>query len=1022
MRKILITLVVVAVAVGAVVAWEPWADEAAVVDPGIDRAIAESVAVRTLTDEITIRGELRRDELEVVTASLDGKVGHVAIVDGDIVEEGDALLLVDGRQSVAVHGDFSFYRQLDVGSQGADVHQLETVLSVAGYHVGEVDPLYTEETRSGLAAWQADQGYTGAAPEADEVVTVSLQSNPAGYVIGPVNAVSVRIGPAAVAATDLRESQSAAVVSTVAAVVDAVAVADTPVPTVSLATAAVVVQEGRPVLVTITADVAPVADLEIPVTVGGDVVAGDDYRSPEATVVLPAGSTSVTLEIATILDDDREPYEDLEVVIGGGFDSLAAVAPQTLAVYDARKEVDDLLERVGELVTDIAEQADEVANLEATDEVVTIVEARLISLGILTDDQARSGDVSPAEGEQLEALQVTVDDTQEVSDRMSSVTAVESRLVSLGVITMAQAESGDIDAEEAEQLEALQVTVDDTQEVSDRLSSVSTVESRLVSLGIITMAQAKSGDIDAEEAENIEALNEKVNDIVDAIAEGGDYNQTVTVLDRFAAIEARDEAAQDALMNITELDWLAAVAARDEAAQDALVDVTELDWRAAVAARDDALDDALKRSSALQTARNDLEVLEDEQQRLDYRLASARETLRVAQAARYVLGDDDEVTVSIDDPDVPDVPILVLRADSETVAEGGAATFTIETTVELVEDLDVFYVVEGSATADADFNAPDGDITMQLGQERVTLSIPVRSDDDVEGDETLTVRLSADPAGNYRLSDRDQATMLIESSDLPELTLEGGGEVAEGETAVVTIVADQAPDTDTSVNYQVSGSAQAGQDYAVVTGTALLRAGERSVSVEIRTIDDDVVFKPGDMVVGDWPVRVGTVFVEEGDYVQRGTPLFDLTEPEFTITLFASPTDRAKLAEGQSVTVNLDAGDQESPGRIVELDDNATVSGTSETYEGVVEAVEDLVGVDGAVVTIDVVVEESIDAVVVPIAAVLSEGGQETVRVVTPEGTIERRAIQTGMLDGAYVEIVTGVVAGEYVILEIDRS
>ncbi|MEC8947765.1 MAG: Calx-beta domain-containing protein, partial [Actinomycetota bacterium] len=769
---------------------------------------------------------------------------------------------------------------------------------------------------------------------------------------------------------DLRESQSAAVVSTVAAVVDAVAVADTPVPTVNLASAAVVVQEGRPVVVTITADVAPVADLEIPVTVGGDVVVDDDYRSPEATVVLPAGSTSVTLEIATILDDDREPYEDLEVTIGGGFDSLAAVAPQTLAVYDARKDVDDLLERVGELVTDIAEQADEVANLEATDEVVTIVEARLVSLGILTDDQARSGDVSPAEGEQLEALQVTVDDTQEVSDRMSSVT---------------------------------------------------TVESRLVSLGIITMAQAESGDIDAEEAENVEALDEKVNDIVDAIAEGGDYNQTVTVLDRFAAIEARDEAAQDALVNITELDWLAAVAARDEAAQDALVDITELDWRAAVAARDDALDDALKRSSALQAARDDLEVLEDEQQRLDYRLASARETLRVAQAARYVLGDD-EVTVSIDDPDVPDVPILVLRADSETVAEGGAATFTIETTVELVEELDVFYVVEGTATADADFNAPDGDITMQLGQERVTLSIPVRSDDDVEGDETLIVRLSVDPAGNYRLSDRDRATMLIESSDLPELTLEGGGEVAEGDTAVVTIVADQAPDTDTSVNYQVSGSAQAGQDYAVVTGTALLRAGERSVTVEIRTINDDVVFKPGDMVVGDWPVRVGTVSVEEGDYVQRGTPLFELTEPEFTITLFASPTDRAKLAEGQSVTVNLDAGNQESPGIIVELDDNATVSGTSETYEGVVEAVEDLVGVDGAVVTIDVVVEESIDAVVVPIAAVLSDGGQETVRVVTPEGMIERRAIQTGMLDGAYVEIVTGVVAGEYVILEIDRS
>ena len=944
MKKFLIGLVWVAAA-AAIVVWQPWVQETAVVDPGIDRAIAESVSIRTLTDEITIRGELRRDELQVVTAALDGKVGHVAVSDGDTVEAGDELLTVDGRMRVAVHGDFSFYRQLDVGSVGADVRQLETVLSAAGYHVGEVDALYTEETRSGLAAWQADHGYIGAAPEADEVVTVSLQGNPAGYVVGPVNAVSVRIGPAVSAANPLRESQSSAVVAAVAAVVDAVAVADTPVPTVNLSSAAVVVQEGRPVVVTITSDVAPVADLEIPVTVGGDVVVDDDYLAPDATLVLPAGLTSVTFEIATILDEDREPYEDLEVTIGGGFDSLAAVAPQTLAVYDARKDVDDLLERVDELIADIAEKVDEVADLEAEDEAVTTVEARLVSLGIITTTQAGSGD---------------------------------------------------IDAAEAEELEALQVTVDDTQVISDRLSSVTTVEERLVWLGIITTAEAESGDIDAAEAENLEALNQKVIDIVEDITNSVD---DVTVLDRLSAIETRDEAAQDALVNITELDWLAAVAARDN-----------------------ALDDSLEQSDELETAQDALEVLEDEQQRLDYRLASVRETLRVAQAARYVLGEADEVRVSIDDPDVPDVPILVLRADGETVGEGGSATFTIETTVELVEDLDVFYVVEGLATADADFNAPDGDITMKLGQERVTLSIPIRNDDDVEGDETLTVRLTVDPAGKYRLSDRDRATMLIESSNLPELTLEGGGDVAEGDTAVVTIVADQAPDTDTSVNYQVTGSAQAGQDYAVVTGTALLRAGERSVTVEIRTIDDDVVFMPGDMVVADWPVRAGTVFVEEGDYVQRGTPLFDLTEPVFTITLFASPTDRAKLAEGQSVTVNLAAGDQESPGTIVELDDNATVSGTSETYEGVVESVDDLVGVDGAVVTIDVVVEESVDAVVVPIAAVLSDGGQETVRVVTPDGVIERRAIETGMLDGAYVEVVSGLAAGEYVILEIDRS
>ena len=997
MKKILVLLVLVGAVAAAI--WRPWEDDAVAIDLGVDRAIAESVSIRTLTDEITIRGELRRDELQVVTASSAGKVGAVTVADGDTVAAGDLLLSVDGRQVVAVDGDFAFYRSLDVGSEGADVRQLEEVLSAAGHDVGDIDDLYTEETRAGLAAWQAAHGYVGTAPEADEVVTVTLQANPVGYTVGAVNAVSVRIGPARPTTEGLQSGQTAELVTTAAAVVDAVAAADAVVPVIEISTGSVVVTEGRPVIVTVAADVAPTTDLEVPIAVSGDVTVDDDYLAPDATVVIPAGSTSTTVEIATVSDTEREPYEDLKVTIAGGFDSLSAVAPQTLAVYDARKEVDDLLERVDELVEDIAEKEDDVADLEAEDEAVTVAEARLVDAGILTEVQARSGDVSPAEAENLENLQKQVDDTAEVvSDGTDFITTVEERLVSLGILTEVQARSGDVSPAEAENLENLQKQVDDTAEVvSDGTDFITTVEERLVSLGILTEVQARSGDVSPAEAENLENLQEAVEDVDEDISNGK--------------------------AGVTILDWHAAVAARDDAVDAALDDVTELDWLAAVRARDDAVDAALERSEELRVARDELKVLQDEQQRLDYRLASARESLRVAQAARWVLGDADEVTVSLDDPDVPDEPILVLRADGEMVGEGGTATFTIETTVELVEDLDVLYVVGGSATADADYNAPDGDITMVVGQERVVLSIPIRTDDDVEADETVEVRLLADPLGNYRLSDRDWASMIVESDDLPELTLQGGGMVAEGESSTVTILADQAPTEDTSVAYSVGGSAQAGADYAVVTGTALLRSGERSVDVVIRTIDDDVVFEPGDMVVASWPVRVGTVSVEEGDYVQQGTPLFDLTEPAFTIRLSASPTDRAQLAVGQDVTVNLDAGDQESFGTITELDDNATTSTTgTETYEGVVTATEDLVGVDGAVVTIDVVVEESVDAVVVPIAAVLSDGGQETVRVVTPEGVIDRRAIETGMLDGAYVEIVSGVSPGEYVILEIDRS
>ena len=412
----------------------------------------------------------------------------------------------------------------------------------------------------------------------------------------------------------------------------------------------------------------------------------------------------------------------------------------------------------------------------------------------------------------------------------------------------------------------------------------------------------------------------------------------------------------------------------------------------------------------------------DEQRRLEFSLDAKREELRVAQGSRYLVGDPDTATVIIDDPDVADAPTLVLRSDSETVVESGLASFTVETPDPLVEDLEIFYETVGSATAGSDYNQPDGDVILRAGQESVAITVQLRPDDLVEDEETITVRLLDDPSGNYLLSHRSEATVRVASADLPELTLAGGGWVSEGATTVVTVVADQAATVDTSINYSIGGSARAGEDFEVMTGTTILRTGESSVDIPIRSIADDVVFLPGDMVVAQWPARVGSVHVDAGHFVQSGTPLLTLTEPNFTVKLFATPSNRAKLDVGQSVTVNMDAGDQEVGGLIAEIDDSATSEGGSETYEGVVQTDGDLIGVDGAVVTIDAVVAESVDAVVVPIAAVLSDGGDQKVRVVTPAGVIERRSIQTGMLDGAYVEIISGLSVGEYVILEIDRS
>ena len=55
MKKILTLLILVGGAAAGLVVWQPWADEAPT-GPGVDRAIAETVSVWTLTDEITVRG------------------------------------------------------------------------------------------------------------------------------------------------------------------------------------------------------------------------------------------------------------------------------------------------------------------------------------------------------------------------------------------------------------------------------------------------------------------------------------------------------------------------------------------------------------------------------------------------------------------------------------------------------------------------------------------------------------------------------------------------------------------------------------------------------------------------------------------------------------------------------------------------------------------------------------------------------------------------------------------------------
>ena len=859
LKRIFTVLIFLLLGAGIAIAISLTSEGDEINDVAVDRLIAEKVSVRTLTEEITISGEMRREELQSINSVSAGRLTSLDLEEGDTVDASTKLFALDGRPSVAVNGDFSFYRELNVGAQGPDVEQLESILESAGYGVGVVDQFYTEETRDGLAQWQDDFGFKGGITEVDELVNFSLISNPYGYRLGAVNTVGVTIGsPLSQGMNNLAERQGVAISE----------VGD--VPTVRISAGPSVVLEGGKVTVEIISDPAPQEDIEVNITFSGDVIEGKDFEVNESKFLIPAGSESAIFNLDILSDDELEANEDLEILISGGFENEESIAPQDLKIYDLATEIKELDERYSEL--------------SDSEKILTNVEQELIDELIITGSQAWEYDFSPSEAENLMNLKEIYDDAER------------------------------------------------------------------------------------------------------------DYrNQSITAAARAKALDAYEDALEEA---------------QEER-------ITAAAKAKALEAYEDAFEEAQKERT---------EIEQEEFDRLAPLLKSKTEELRVAKSSRWILAETDTATVVIDDPEAPDMPVLFVASSSDYVTEPGMAKFYLETTDELAEELIVFFELAGEVESGEDYIVPSGDVTMPKGSKKTSISIEIRDDDFVEIDETLTIRLLEAKNSEYQLSSQIEATILVQSPDLPELSITGGGTIQEGETSVVTVKADQAVTVNTSINYSVSGTAQQGVDYEVLKGSALMKAGEVSVEIPIRSLRDDVFFMPGDMIVADWPARVGRINFEKEDLVPSGTEILSLTEPNFKVVLFARPSDRAKLEIGQKVTIEIDAGDQKSDGIISQLDDAVTRNGASELYEGEVEASKDLVAVEGAVVAIDVVVAEAVDAIVVPIAAVLTENSSEKIRVVTRDGTLERRIVETGMLDGAWVEVISGVSPEEFVIIEIDRS
>ncbi len=72
---------------------------------------------------------------------------------------------------------------------------------------------------------------------------------------------------------------------------------------------------------------------------------------------------------------------------------------------------------------------------------------------------------------------------------------------------------------------------------------------------------------------------------------------------------------------------------------------------------------------------------------------------------------------------------------------------------------------------------------------------------------------------------------------------------------------------------------------------------------------------------------------------------------------------------------------------------------------------------EGLTVTVSIIVDERNDVLLVPNAAITTQGGPAYVQVVSPDGTTEERAIQTGISNWQYAEVIDGLSEGEKVVV-----
>ena len=229
-------------------------------------------------------------------------------------------------------------------------------------------------------------------------------------------------------------------------------------------------------------------------------------------------------------------------------------------------------------------------------------------------------------------------------------------------------------------------------------------------------------------------------------------------------------------------------------------------------------------------------------------LSGARNaTLGVAEATGTIRDDES------DDRLPSGLPELTIY-DVAVAEDAGSAVFRVGLSRESDQAVTVAYrTSDWTATAGADYAATDGTLVFQPGETRKVITVPVLDDDEEEGDETFTVRLSdvrnatlGDPEGTGTIRDDDDDDPGDDTdepsspSGLPALVIDDVTVAEDGGSAPFTVSLSRPTSAAVTVAYETADwTATAGSDYTAASGTLTFAPGETRKTIAVPVLVDD---------------------------------------------------------------------------------------------------------------------------------------------------------------------------------------